>query len=151
MKRSPMQRGSSQMKRTRMVRRRRALRIKVNESKSSRPFQVSSPKATPRLKAGRRMKEWSRVWAWLKPRLESAERTRCEFPFIDHECCDILDPAHSRKRRLMQGDDIYIVSIACRNVHRILDEVMTHSEMEMAVWRAINENGGLILPAKRAA
>jgi hypothetical protein len=149
-----MKRGLSKLKRSRM-RRRAALRIKVKQEKNlgiPSTENLAAAKRRPiRMGAGPRMKEWSRVWAWLKPRLEAAERTRCEFPFIDHECCDILDPAHSRKRRLMQGDDIYIVSIACRNAHRILDEVMTHAQMETAVWRAINEHGGVILPTRKAA
>ena len=95
------------------------------------------------------MKEWARVWAWLKLRLEARGRTHCEFPFIDHICSRILNPAHSKKRREMQGTDIYTVAIACRTAHRILDEVMSHAEMETAVLRAINAHGGLILPERK--
>lgn len=104
------------------------------------------------LKAGRRMKEWARVWAWLKPRLEAAGRTRCEFDFIPHECSLILDPCHSKKRREMNAPiDIYTVAIGCRTVHRILDETMGHADMEAAVCRAVLNHGGLILPERKAA
>lgn len=104
-----------------------------------------------RLGKGRRSKEWDRVWRWLKTRLERAGRTCCEFAFIPHECSGILTPAHSKKRRLMVGMDIYSVAIACSVAHRILDEDMSHSEMEKAVLRAIQSNGGLILPEAKAA
>lgn len=46
----------------------------------------------------------------------------------------------------MQGNDIYTVSMGCQNAHRILDEVFSHAEMESAVLRAIENNGGLVLP-----
>lgn len=99
-------------------------------------------------KSGRRTNDWLRVWRWLKPRLEAAGRTQCEFYFIKHQCCGILDPCHSKKRRLMSGPDIFAVALGCRNVHRILDEVYTHEQMEAAVMRAIEEHGGLILPER---
>lgn len=98
-------------------------------------------------KNGRRTTDWRKVWRFLKPRLEAAGRTGCEFDFIPHDCCGILDPVHSKKRRMMEGNDIYVVSIGCRNVHQILDERMPHEEMERNVIEAINRNGGLILPA----
>ena len=100
---------------------------------------------------GRRTADWRKVWRFLKPRLEASGRIYCEFEFIAHECCGILDPAHSKKRRFMQGDDIYTVAISCRNAHRILDEEFSHEEMEKAVLRAINNHGGLILPEAKAA
>lgn len=100
----------------------------------------------PMKRNGRRTNDWRAVWRWLKPRLEAANRTRCEFDFIPHTCGQILDPAHSKKRNKMNGADIYSVSIACRNVHQILDEQMGHEEMEAAVMRAIENHGGLILP-----
>lgn len=56
-----------------------------------------------------------------------------------------MTPAHSKKRRMIQGDEIYHVAIACSVVHTILDEKMNREAMEAAVMRAINENGGLIL------
>lgn len=99
-------------------------------------------------KVGPRTNEWRKAWRFLKPRLEAAGRTRCEFGFIPHECGGFLTPAHSKKRRLMRGPDIFAVSMACVNVHRILDERMTHEQMEIAVMRAIEEHGGLILPER---
>lgn len=101
---------------------------------------------TPMKKAGRRTNDWRAVWRWLKPRLEAAGRTTCEFGFIPHDCVGILDPCHSKKRRLMRGLDIYAVAVGCRNAHDILDLKFTHEEMESAVMRAIDEHGGLILP-----
>jgi hypothetical protein len=47
---------------------------------------------------------------------------------------------------MMKGNDIYLIAIACINVHRILDEQMSHEEMERAVLRAIDLHGGSILP-----
>ena len=99
-------------------------------------------------KRGKRTNDWLRVWRWLKPRLELRDRVRCEFDFIPHECCGNLTPAHTKKRRLMRGNDIYAVAIACMNVHRILDEQMTHSQMQDAVMWAIEGHGGLILPER---
>src|SRR5438477_1172115 len=109
------------------------------------------PERARRIGAGRRMKEWRRVWAWLKPRLEAAGRTHCEFDFIIHECEGPLDPCHSKKRREMEGDDIYAVALGCRKVHRILDEKYDHETMEVAVMHAINRHGGMITPAMEAA
>lgn len=103
-------------------------------------------KPAKRIGPGRRMKAWIAVWAFLKPRLEAAGRTGCEFSFIPHVCSNVLTPAHSKKRREMKGNDVYAVAIACTTVHQILDERMTHSEMERAVMTAINNHGGLILP-----
>lgn len=99
-------------------------------------------------KRGRRTRTWESVWRWLKPRLEAAGRDHCEFVAIDHECNGylILDPCHSKKRRLWQGDDIYKVAIGCRNVHDYLDLELSHEAMEDAVMMAIANNGGLILP-----
>jgi hypothetical protein len=106
-------------------------------------------------RVGRRTNDWRRAWRFLKPRLEARGRTHCEFSFIPHECGGGLTPAHSKKRRLMEGDDIYAVAIACRAVHGILDGVipnpsigrrMNHEDMERAVLFAIERAGGLILP-----
>lgn len=102
-------------------------------------------------RAGRRTIEWQAAWKFLKPRLEAAGRTRCELSFIPHICSSILTPAHSKKRRLMQGDDIYMICIACSVGHQILDERMSHENMHTAVMRAINEHGGPILPEKAIA
>ncbi len=105
----------------------------------------------PMNKVGQRTSDWRKVWRFLKPELEKRGRTRCELGFIPHECGGFLTPAHSKKRRMMKGNDIFAVALACVNVHRILDERMTHKEMEVAVMRAIEEHGGLILPEQRKA
>lgn len=102
-------------------------------------------------RVGRRTSEWDRAWKFLKPRLEAAGRIYCELSFVPHACSTTLTPAHSRKRREMQGDDIYMVCLACTTGHQILDERMSHEDMHKAVMRAINENGGPILPEKREA
>lgn len=116
-------------------------------------FRVSKDTGSRKpLRVGRRTLEWRRVWRWLKPRLEAAGRVRCEFDFIPHECSLILDPCHSKKRREMNAPiDIYTVAIGCRTVHQILDERMTHKEMEIAVCRAILNHGGYILPEREAS
>ena len=100
----------------------------------------------PLNRRGPRTREWSKVWAWLKPRVEAAGRVQCEFGFIPHECWGPLTPAHSRKRREMVGDDIYAVAICCLNFHRHLDEELSHDDMYAVVMKAINLAGGLVLP-----
>lgn len=97
-------------------------------------------------KVGPRTRAWRSAWRFLKPRLEAARRTQCEFDFIPHICGGPLDPAHSKKRNEMVGDDIYAVAIACRNIHCVLDEVYTHAAMKKAVMTAIERGGGMILP-----
>lgn len=105
----------------------------------------------PMNRVGPRTREWQRVWRFLKPKLEAAGRTKCEFYFILHNCCGILDPVHSKKRRMMKGADIYKVAIGCRNVHDYLDLECPHEEMERLVMEAIERAGGLILPEREAA
>jgi hypothetical protein len=101
---------------------------------------------------------WRQVWAWLKPRLEKAGRTKCEFDFLEHTCKGPLDPCHSKKRRKCEGNDIYTVAIGCRNAHDLIEGVkvypslgrrMNQSEMERYVLLAIKNHGGLILPTFR--
>ena len=103
-------------------------------------------------KIGRRTKEWRTAWRFLKPELEKRGRTGCEFGFIPHECWGPLDPAHSKKRRNMKGNDIYAVALGCRYIHNFLDLQCTHEQMELFVLHAIDLAGGLIIPEiKRAA
>lgn len=105
----------------------------------------------PMNKIGRRSKDWRKAWRFLKPELEKRGRTGCEFKFIPHECWGPLDPAHSKKRRNMKGNDIYACAIACRYIHNFLDLMCTHEEMELFVMRAIELAGGMIVPESRAA
>ena len=119
--------------------------------------QKAKPRPVDRIKrkkqglgAGPRTREWQRVWKWLKPRLEAAGRTHCEFDHLPHVCSGILTPAHSRKRRKMEGDDIYAVAIACTNAHQILDERLDHEAMEVCVLYAIDRAGGMVTPATEA-
>lgn len=107
------------------------------------------PRATkPMSKRGPRAKAWDKVWRFLKPRLDLAGRTRCEFGFIAHDCGGILTPAHSKKRGKIKGAELFHVALCCLNFHRVLDEQMTHEEMESTVMRAVEEAGGLILPER---
>lgn len=147
------------MKRTTQIVRtgfkRKPFRSKVNEDKPPLPYRHGkAARRASRLSVGRkplnkvgpRTRDWRAVWRFLKPRLEAAGRTGCEFNFLYHDCWGRLDPCHSKKRRLMKGDDIYAVAIGCAQVHRILDEVLDHADMEEMVMRAINRAGGMILP-----
>ena len=97
-------------------------------------------------RVGKRGREWARVWAFLKPRLEAAGRTFCEFGFVQHDCWWELFPCHSKKRRECSKDDLYVVAIGCQRIARTLDEEMSHAEMEATVLRAINNHGGVIRP-----
>jgi hypothetical protein len=100
----------------------------------------------PMKKVGRRTRDWRSVWRWLKPKLEAAGRTSCEFGFIPHVCWGALDPCHSKKRRLMRGNDIFMVALGCRAIHNFLDLNCTHEQMELFVTEAIGLHGGPILP-----
>lgn len=123
--------------------------FKVKAAKTSLPrlSRRAALRAGGKLRAnGRRTNDWRKVWRFLKAEFEKRGRTKCEFDFIAHGCFGRLDPCHSKKRRLMQGNDIYTVALGCQNAHRILDERMDHAEMEAAVLRAIEANGGLVLP-----
>jgi hypothetical protein len=127
---------------------RTALQERKRDLNRRKPMKRGSQmkQSTKRMGPGRRMEDWAKVWRWLKVELEQRGRTKCEFHFIAHKCSAILTPAHSKKRRMIQEDEIYHVATACSTVHQILDEKMSHEDMEAAVMRAINENGGLILP-----
>lgn len=100
----------------------------------------------PRLRAGRRMNEWSKVWRFLKPRLEAAGRTVCEFDFVAHDCWGAIFPCHSKKRRNMEGNDIYLIALGCQQIARYLDEDLDHATMQKTVLKAIQRKGGAILP-----
>jgi hypothetical protein len=103
-------------------------------------------------KAARRTTDRRRAWRFLKAEFEKRGRTGCEFGFISHECWGPLDPAHSKKRRNMKGNDIYACAIACRYIHNFLDLQCTHEQMELFVLHAIDLAGGLIIPeVKKAA
>ena len=143
----------TQIKRSTKPMKRSNFRIKVEQEKTSRPRR-SEWRGSRRTKlkvVGRRTADWRKVWRFLKPRLEAAGRIYCEFDFIWHLCCGILDPVHSKKRRMMQGNDIYAVAVGCRNIHDHLDMECTHAEMEALVMEAIERHGGLILPERKAA
>jgi hypothetical protein len=121
----------------------------VSEKRKSKAVQEKPARGRATLGAGRRTREWNRVWQWLKPRLEARGRTHCEFDHLPHQCSGILTPAHSRKRRKMEGDEIYEVAIACTNAHQILDERLNHEQMYVCVNYAIERAGGLITPEPR--
>lgn len=105
----------------------------------------------PMKRIGRRTREWQSVWAWLRPRLEKAGRHCCEFDFISHECWGAIFPCHSKKRRNMEGDDIYIIALGCQQIARWLDEDLDHATMEQTVLKAIERKGGAILPVAKVA
>ena len=118
-----------------------------------KPKEQQSQSATP---VEREEKTWKQVWSWLKPRLDKAGRTDCEFVgIIDHECKGPLDPVHSKKRRKFQGNDIYAVALGCRTTHNYVEGIKVYpplnrrinqAEMERYVLEAIAKHGGLILP-----
>lgn len=149
------------MKRSQITRTQFKRRIRLNAEQYSQLNGWSGWRsARAVLKAGRRMKEWARVWAWLKPRLKAAGRVRCEFDFLAHNCRGPLDPAHSKKRSKMQNLDVYAVALACRTIHNYLDGVyvypplgrrMDHEDMEAFVMEAIERHGGLLIPERKAA
>ena len=103
-------------------------------------------RSVPLNKVGRRTKLWRAAWRRLKPELEKRGRTSCEYKFIPHVCFGPLDPAHSKKRRKMVGDDISVVALACRRIHDYLDRECSHEEMEALVLKAID----LAMEAKAA-
>lgn len=100
-------------------------------------------------KVGPRTKNWRAVWRFLKPEFDKRGRTGCEFKFIPHVCWGPLDPAHSKKRNKMKGNDIYMVALACRMIHNFMDYECTHEQMELFVLHAIDLAGGPILPERK--
>lgn len=137
LKRSAMKRGTTELKRTEWKRVPGTARSELKRSRLN--------------KVGPRTKRWQQVWRFLKPQLAKRDITSCEFGFIPHECEGPLDPAHSKKRGKMKGNDIYAVSLACRKIHNYLDIECSHEQMEALVMQAIQNRGGIILPAKLAA
>lgn len=123
----------------------------IGRKSSTVPYGTNSLKAKKAVlsKRGPRADKWLRAWRWLKPRLEAAERVYCEFDFLPHRCWGRLDPCHSKKRRLWEGNDIYAVAIGCQNIHQLLDESFSHERMETEVMKAIERHGGLIAPDTR--
>jgi hypothetical protein len=105
------------------------------------------PKSRNGLGAGRRMKTWQQVSAWLRPRLDRAGRVGCELrSVLPHgECWGPIDLAHSKKRYKMEGDDVYEVIRICRKSHEMIER-LPHSEMERIVKKAIRKAGGIIKP-----
>jgi hypothetical protein len=62
----------------------------------------------------------------------------CEFGFPGCLKGIMLTPAHSRKRRKIENDEqLAEVAVCCIPCHRVLDEQMTHADMEAAVKKAI--------------
>lgn len=50
--------------------------------------------------------------------------------------------AHSRKRRFIDSKEAYWeVGLACQKCHEVLDQKMTHEEMEQAVKDVIDRRG----------
>src|SRR5215211_8266495 len=110
------------------------------------------PSRRPMKKIGRRTRDWRSAWRFLKAELDKRGRTGCEFKFIPHECWGPLDPAHSKKRNKMKGNDIYMVALGCRMIHNFMDYECTHEQMELFVLHAIDLAGGPIIPeVKKAA
>jgi hypothetical protein len=100
--------------------------------------------------SGRRTKTWASVRAWLIPRLDKAGRVGCELrSVLPHgDCWGPIDLAHSKRRRKMEGDDIYLCIRVCRKAHEMLDLKHTHEETERIVMKVIKQKGGPILPPK---
>jgi hypothetical protein len=124
-------------------------RIKPNASRLKRSQIKRSPR--PMKKVGRRTQDWRKAWRFLKAEFEKRGRTGCEFGFIPHECWGPIDPCHSKKRRMMRGDDIYMVALGCRMIHNFLDYQCTHEQMGLFVLHAIDLAGGLIIPEVKIA
>jgi hypothetical protein len=135
-------------------------KVRAWHQRSRTPLQRSAIRKSSKTRLGRgpRMRAWEAVWRWLEPKLRAAGRTKCEFGFLVHECWGKLDPAHSKKRRKMEGLDVYVIARACRQAHEILDghvvykpfgRRLNQAEMEQAVLLAIELNGGIILPNER--
>ena len=62
-----------------------------------------------------------------------------------------MDPAHSKKRGKMKGNDIYAVALACRYIHNFFELMCTHEEMELFVNRAIELACGPVIPKEKKA
>jgi len=91
----------------------------------------------PLRRIGKRGREWQAVWRRVKPELEHAGVTRCEFGFEGCTHGLFLTPAHSLKRRNCVTEELLAeVAIACQSCHEKL-ELMLESEMAKHVLAAI--------------
>lgn len=85
----------------------------------------------PRLRAGRRMNEWSNVRRKLSTDFASRGITSCE---LGYEGCwreKALGWAHGRKRRHLEGDELTsLVILACNPCHDKIERLL---EAEMCV------------------
>lgn len=95
-------------------------------------------KRSPLRKAGKKTKEWQAVWRHeVKPMLERAGITRCEFGYEGCWGGNGLTPAHSLKRRnITTPDQLKEVALACIVCHQLLDlmpEVLMTEKVKEAI------------------
>lgn len=94
-------------------------------------------KKTALRRVGRKGAEWQAAWRELKPKLERAGVTRCEFRYEGCWNRNGLTPAHSLKRRnITTPEQLREVAIACFICHAKL-ELLHEPEMTKAVQQAI--------------
>lgn len=111
----------------------------------SKMFHVSPRK--PINKIGPKGQQWINVRKDIKKRFEWAGITVCEFRFEGCWFNDGLALAHCKKRRKIEGLEIWHCALACNHCHQTLDERMTHEEMHAAVHVVINKRGLIAPPA----
>lgn len=103
------------------------------------------PSKKPMRHLGKKGLTWATVRRDLKQRFEWAGITTCELRMKGCWFHEGLTFCHSKKRRKMVNLDIWRVCLGCISCHQILDEKMSHEDMESTV-EAIIEKRGLIAP-----
>lgn len=137
MKRSPIKRSQTPLSRNTPLRSRSVLKTSVAAAER--------PKSTLRA-IGKKGSAWIKVRKELKKRFEWAGITTCELKMRGCWFNDGLSFCHSKKRRKMQDLDIWRVCLGCLHCHGILDEKMSHEEMEQTVENIIEKRGLLVPP-----
>lgn len=105
-------------------------------------------KRTAIKRRGKKTAEWDRVRAEIKKKFEAHGVTTCELRGSQCWNRGWLSFAHSKKRRLMQGTDIWEVALLCTVCHQNI-EAKSHEEMARIVREIIANRGWNCLPKER--
>jgi hypothetical protein len=84
------------------------------------------------MKRGRKTKAWDKTRASLKKEFFDKGITTCQLRYDGCWVWNGLGFAHSKRRRLIVGDEISECILACNFCHKILDE-KSHLETETIV------------------
>lgn len=102
--------------------------------KSKKPLK----KKTWAIKASKKTEEWKNVRKDILDRMTLAGITECELGIVDNCTPNMfLALAHSKPRRLISGDEIYEVVLACTACHEFIDNRISKEDCYNIVRNAI--------------